>query len=78
MAPETALQALPFRVTRTPGVLQLELTCALTALLPGGGPLELAVTAVVEQAGGALSYWALAHPGRAPDFHRRDGFQLRL
>lgn len=78
MAPETALQALPFRVTRTPGVLQLDLTCDLAALLPGGGPLELAVTAVVEQAGGALSYWALAHPGSAPDFHRRDGFQLRL
>ena len=78
MAPETALQALPCRVTRTPGVLQLDLTCNLTALLPGGGPLELAITAVLEQAGGALSYWALAHPGSAPDFHRRDGFQLRL
>ena len=78
MAPEAALQALPFRVTLTPGVLELELTCDLAALLPGGGPLELAVTAVVEQAGGALTYWALAHPGSAPDFHRRDGFQLRL
>lgn len=40
--------------------------------------LELAVTAVVEQRSGALSYWALHHGGAEADFHRRDGFRLRI
>lgn len=40
--------------------------------------LRLGVTAVVEQSGGELSYWALAHGGPAADFHRREDFLLRL
>lgn len=40
--------------------------------------LILAITAVVEQRSGQLSYWALHHGGSEADFHRRDGFQLRL
>jgi hypothetical protein len=40
--------------------------------------LILAITAVVEQRNGQLSYWALQHGGSEADFHRRDGFQLRL
>ena len=40
--------------------------------------LELAVTAVLEQHGGAISYWALHHGGAEADFHRRDGFRLRI
>ena len=40
--------------------------------------LRLALTAVVEDDGGTLSYWALKHaPGR-PDFHHSDGFVLEL
>jgi hypothetical protein len=40
--------------------------------------LILAITAVVEQRNGQCSYWALHHGGGEADFHRRDGFQLRL
>jgi hypothetical protein len=40
--------------------------------------LILAITAVVEQRYGQLSYWALQHGGSEADFHRRDGFQLHL
>ena len=40
--------------------------------------LILAITAVVEQRNDHLSYWALHHGGSEADFHRRDGFQLRL
>ena len=40
--------------------------------------LELAVTAVLEQRGGAISYWALHHGGAQADFHRRDDFRLRI
>lgn len=40
--------------------------------------LILAITAVLELSNGQLSYWALQHSGGEADFHRRDGFQLRL
>jgi hypothetical protein len=40
--------------------------------------LRLALSAVVEQETGSLSYWALRHgPGR-PDFHHPDAFALTL
>ena len=40
--------------------------------------LRLALAAVVEQADGRLSYWALAHPAGKPDFHHAEGFALEL
>lgn len=54
----------------------------LSAHLPGialpGGRLRLGLSTVVEDAAGALSYWALGHgPGR-PDFHHPDTFALEL
>lgn len=48
------------------------------ALLPGGGPLEMGLCAVIESADGTLDYRALAHPRPVPDFHDRRGFALRL
>lgn len=45
-------------------------------LLPG--PWKVALTAVIEDAYGAKSYWALAHPKGKPDFHHADGFALEL
>ncbi len=36
--------------------------------------LDCAVTAVIEEASGQKSYWALAHPGEQPDFHDQDAF----
>ncbi|HTU12580.1 MAG TPA: DOMON-like domain-containing protein [Allosphingosinicella sp.] len=44
--------------------------------MPVLGPVGLA--AVIEEKGGALSWWALAHPDGEPDFHHPDGFRLRL
>jgi hypothetical protein len=41
-----------------------------------GLPLEVSLTAVIEQVGQGVSYWALAHTGAEPDFHRRDSFRL--
>ena len=48
------------------------------AALPRGGPLQLGLSAVVESIDGALSYWALLHPGPRPDFHHHDAFTLTL
>jgi hypothetical protein len=40
--------------------------------------LSLALSAVVEDQDGALSYWALRHPAGKPDFHHADAFALEL
>ena len=40
--------------------------------------LKLAVTAVVEDDSGTLSFWALKHAPGKPDFHHQDGFVLEL
>ena len=46
--------------------------------LPPGRPLWLGLSAVVEDADGVLSYWALRHPPGKPDFHHADAFALQL
>lgn len=46
--------------------------------LPWDRTGELGISAVVEEQGGGLSYWALAHPPGKPDFHHRDCFALHL
>jgi hypothetical protein len=40
--------------------------------------LSLALSAVIEDIGGALSYWALRHPPGKPDFHHPRAFALDL
>jgi hypothetical protein len=58
---------------------ELQLTARLpVASLPAGPVVALGLCAVVEEADGRLSYWALAHPKDRPDFHHRDGRALRL
>lgn len=61
------------------GAESLRLTADLPAgtLLPGQNYC-LGLSAVLEQANGELTYWALAHPAEKPDFHHRDGFILTL
>ena len=39
---------------------------------------RLGLSAVIEAAGGATSYWALAHPDGPPDFHHADCFAARI
>lgn len=45
---------------------------------PPWNALKVGLTAVVETADGAHSYWALRHPSPKPDFHHRGGFMLSL
>jgi hypothetical protein len=40
--------------------------------------IEFALSAVIEETDGTKSYWALAHPPGAPDFHHPDCFALAL
>ena len=43
-----------------------------------GEQLRLALSVVIEEDAGALTYWALQHPPGRPDFHHRDAFALLL
>ena len=60
--------------------LELEGSIALARLAPDyrNSVLALGLSAVIEDADGALSYWALAHPAAKPDFHHREAFSLKL
>jgi len=46
--------------------------------LPGDAEWRVGVSMVVEETGGRMSYWALAHPPGKPDFHHADCFALQL
>ena len=39
---------------------------------------RLNCSAIIEDNAGALSYWAVYHPGAQPDFHARAGFAIAL
>jgi hypothetical protein len=45
---------------------------------PRARPLRLGLSAVLEDTGGELSYWALRHPAGRPDFHHPEAFALQL
>jgi hypothetical protein len=64
-------------VRRTPNRLELEAQISRD-FLPQGRPLRLGLSAVVEDADGVLSYWALQHPPGKPDFHHADSFAMQL
>lgn len=61
---------------------RLELNTVIPhAFLPAGPSeesLRLALSAVIEDQDGTLSYWALRHPPGEPDFHHPDAFALEL
>lgn len=63
--------------TATLGGTSLRMSCHPFSMMPGG-PRTLAVSAVLEDTEGRLSYWALNHPSDQPDFHHADSFSLTL
>jgi len=58
--------------------LEAELDLGAVGDLPAAGAWRLGLSAVVEDAEGRISYFALAHPPGKPDFHHPDGFALKL
>jgi hypothetical protein len=46
--------------------------------LPSAGSWRIGLSAVIEEKSGNKSYWALAHPSGAPDFHHADCFAAEL
>jgi hypothetical protein len=64
-------------VRRGRDLLQLDARIALEQL-PYTGSLLLGLSAVTEESGGRVSYWALAHPPGKPDFHHACAFALQI
>ncbi|MGE4430192.1 MAG: DOMON-like domain-containing protein [Sphingobium sp.] len=90
-APSRAWAAYDFSGYRA-GMDNADMPAPDIAPLPGEGRFDLAVhlhlptddavmiglSAVVQERGGAISYWALAHPPGKPDFHHPACFACEL
>jgi hypothetical protein len=63
-----------------PDKIELDASIRLDRLSPqlAAAKLLIAVSTVIEEPSGRVSYWALRHPPGKPDFHHRDGFALEL
>ncbi|MFM2312689.1 MAG: hypothetical protein RLZZ04_1965 [Cyanobacteriota bacterium] len=75
---ELAFDALPFQVSQEEDYWQLQLKVDLHKIISPKQNLAVGVTAVIEDRASQLSYWALSHPAKEPDFHHRDAFILKL
>ena len=73
---EAAVIAAPeIAASRVENRLELDIAFALDLREPG---YEMGIGAVMEERGGAKSYWALNHPAGPPDFHHPACFALEL
>ena len=73
MNPQIAVQS-------GPGRLDLYALADLPSLAQSylKAPLAIGLATVVEEASGAISYWALRHAPGKPDFHHASTFALEL
>ena len=77
--PQPALPRPTITVHGSSGVLELDAVISLDGFAqPPGARLALALSAVIEDSEGKLSYWALRHPSGKPDFHHPEAFALEL
>ena len=69
---------LSFTVMQTDEYLRLDINVDLDRIIDRAQKLDVAITTVVENQNRQLSYWALTHPAREPDFHHQDSFSIEL
>jgi len=67
------ITGVPIKVRSSPDRYTLQASLEFTDL-PRDRSWRLGLSAVIEDAKGAISYWALTHPPGKPDFHHADGF----
>lgn len=72
--------SIPIEIYSSSSLLELSSRIPSSALevLADEGQLRMALAAVVEECSGRLSYWALAHPASAPDFHHPQSYAVTL
>jgi hypothetical protein len=75
---ETSIQRLPFEFQNETRGWTLAAQVDLNPILPANQFLEFGITAVVQTIDRTETYWALAHPAQAADFHLRESFILEL
>jgi hypothetical protein len=70
------IAGVPIKMLASPDgcVLQASLDPDRFTGLPRDRSWHLGLSAVIEDANGGMSYWALAHPPGKPDFHHAGGF----
>lgn len=80
MAPAAGAELYTFEVSARGPSFELSVELDLDGLpgLPADQPWRLGLSAVIEEANGAKSYWALAHGPDKPDFHHPDSFACVL
>jgi hypothetical protein len=76
--PELAAPAITSR--RNEGTFEMMVRLPLDGLpeLAQAASIDAGISAVVEDARGMMTYWALAHASREPDFHDPATFRLRI
>jgi hypothetical protein len=78
MQEETAFKTLPFSIHSHSDGLALALNVDLDPIVSAEQALEVAITTVIKNKDGEVSYWALTHQGAEADFHLRDSFVIEL
>lgn len=78
MREEALLRELPFTTKQASDRFSLSLEVGISSLVPDNRPVPAGISAVIGMRDGMTTYWALAHTGSEPDFHRRDSFIFRL
>ncbi|KJS31560.1 MAG: hypothetical protein VR64_10965 [Desulfatitalea sp. BRH_c12] len=78
MREEAAFTALPVAVTTAADRFELTAAIALSAIDLAVCAVKIAICAVTRTTDNQIAYWALNHPGPAPDFHHRGGFVLSV
>ncbi len=83
MTPVTLPSAPRIDVTRSGSQLLIEARVPAQALLPehwrtSRAKLRIALSAVIEDESGRITYWALKHAPDKPDFHHAAGFILEV
>ncbi len=66
------------RVVEDDDLFSLRCTIDCKALIDESADLELAVSCVIQDTQGSISYWAIDHHGPEPDFHNRASFSMVL
>jgi hypothetical protein len=78
MQEEQALTSLPVSARRQPDAFLLSLKLDLDKIILTDRILKVAISAVIKNVNGKITYWALTHPGPQADFHREDSFIIEL
>jgi hypothetical protein len=80
MPPLDELPAPAIAISSSERRLELDLVISLLAFasMPKDSTLRLGLSAIIEEASGARSFWALRHPTEKPDFHNLDSFTLEV